>query len=441
MRLLVVLCILLVSSFSSAGTISSVNGASNFIPASSGSTPTILAGMAGNGAACPGTGATCNTCDPAIMSGTSCTSPFCACNPARPDNAGTLSITLAGSGTVSGNVALSVGNGTTRSVVTVSSTSTTSASWRWSDVCGKIDTSIVDCNSITSNWQLNGTVFNDADIDGVADSGENQAELIIKFIAASEDYSVHGTTYTDGISGFYPYPGDEKIYLKDLETADNFPTLTYGSKVANIRVWRSSTALSQAIVESSDPRDVSVDSNGGTGSNIVSGLENDVPYVFRIAMVDEAGNIVQQYPGDVAASNPECETSPFTGCPWAATPEQVLGLLTDDFNCFIATAAYGSALEPKLSVFRDFRQKFLLQNRIGRQLIYWYYNFGPKAARYIHDKPALRALARLGLWPAYLFSASALHFGMIKTLMLGLMLFATGSFIVRFLMGKIFVRS
>ncbi|MGE3760244.1 MAG: hypothetical protein AB7H97_20935, partial [Pseudobdellovibrionaceae bacterium] len=39
------------------------------------------------------------------------------------------------------------------------------------------------------------------------------------------------------------------------------------------------------------------------------------------------------------------------------------------------------------------------------------YHYGPYIARYIHDKPLMRAGARILLWPAYGFSRIALSFG------------------------------
>jgi hypothetical protein len=273
-----------------------------------------------------------------------------------------------------------------------------------------------------------GKIFIDKDNSGTFTTGEETTDVVFKFIKPSDDYSVYGQVYTEGIGGsqgFVPYPGDEKVYIEDIDSTTNFPALTYGSKVKFIRVFHSEAGLVGANVDSADQKDIPVDDDGTLNGNQIRSLENNKTYVFRVGLVDEAGNLVQLYPATGADATCDAGT-PFTNCPWAATPEEVLGLLTDDVNCFVATAAYGSTLEPKLKIFREFRYKVLLRHPLGRKFVTAYYKYGPIAARYIHDKPVLRAVARLGLWPLYAFSATTLKFGFVRTVVgTILLLFAT----------------
>lgn len=95
----------------------------------------------------------------------------------------------------------------------------------------------------------------------------------------------------------------------------------------------------------------------------------------------------------------------------------MLALLTKDVNCFVASAAYGSSLEPKLVSFRKFRGNVLLQRDWGRRFVRSYYKYGPFAARYIQDKPVLRAMARAALWPAYGFAELTFKIGFTKALL------------------------
>jgi len=446
MRVLVLIFSAIVSIPSLAGTVSAVNGASGFTPASTGVTATVFAGMAGT---CPGgsTGATCNTCDTATM--VCATAPLCACNTAKPNDGGTISMTLSGSGTLTGNVALQVTVGSTTSLVTATTPGTTATAFDWTNLCTKSDSTgaTATCAAVAASASVNGKLFRDANGNGTPDTNEETADVIIKFVTPGADYDVHGAVSTDGIGGtqgFVPFPGDEKIRLTEIESSDNFPNMSYGAKITGVRVWHSDVAMSQAIVGSADPRTLSVGADGSLGNSVVDGLDNDKAYVFRIALVDEASNVVQFFPGDVSATFSQCETAPFNSpalCPWTATPEQVLGLLTDDFNCFIATAAYGSALEPKLKVFREFRFKTLLRKPWGKKFVYWYYKFGPQAARYIHDKPVLRAAARAGLYPFYLFAASANAFGFVKTLIVSLSLIAACTATFVFGLRRVFARA
>jgi hypothetical protein len=67
--------------------------------------------------------------------------------------------------------------------------------------------------------------------------------------------------------------------------------------------------------------------------------------------------------------------------------------------CFVATAAYGSALAPRVAVLRRFRDRHLMTNALGRAFVRAYYALGPYAADVIRDEPALRAATRTALRP------------------------------------------
>ncbi|HXE72308.1 MAG TPA: S8 family serine peptidase [Candidatus Nitrosotenuis sp.] len=82
-------------------------------------------------------------------------------------------------------------------------------------------------------------------------------------------------------------------------------------------------------------------------------------------------------------------------------------------GCFVATAAYGSYLDPHVAVLRGFRDRWLLSNGPGRALVDLYYHLSPPVARLIARHEALRLGARLALTPvvyalAYPLPAAAL---------------------------------
>jgi hypothetical protein len=68
-------------------------------------------------------------------------------------------------------------------------------------------------------------------------------------------------------------------------------------------------------------------------------------------------------------------------------------------GCFIATAAYGSYLHPKVMVLRQFRDRVLLPNRPGRLLVAAYYRLSPPLAAIIARHEALRKVSRWLLAP------------------------------------------
>ena len=68
-------------------------------------------------------------------------------------------------------------------------------------------------------------------------------------------------------------------------------------------------------------------------------------------------------------------------------------------SCFIATAAYGSYLDPHVAVLRAFRDDYLLKTRAGRAFVGLYYRFSPPVARVIAKHDALRMITRWLLTP------------------------------------------
>lgn len=68
-------------------------------------------------------------------------------------------------------------------------------------------------------------------------------------------------------------------------------------------------------------------------------------------------------------------------------------------GCFIATAAYGSYMEPEVKVLRRFRDRWLLTNRPGQWFVTLYYRYSPPAAEFIAKHDKLRLVARTALAP------------------------------------------
>ena len=85
-------------------------------------------------------------------------------------------------------------------------------------------------------------------------------------------------------------------------------------------------------------------------------------------------------------------------------------------GCFIASSAYGSYMEPHVVILRDFRDRFLLTNIMGKVFVGLYYTYSPSVADFIANHDTLRALVRWSLLPVVGMSWMALNIGSISTL-------------------------
>lgn len=231
------------------------------------------------------------------------------------------------------------------------------------------------------------------------------------------------------LTSYTVYPGDEKVYVENA-TIIGYAEGSKSTAVTGVQVFIGTGSFNNAYFQNDgtgtgdayDPSVLAVDAAGI--DQVVDGLENNEVYHFRTASIDEAGNIYaymdNAYLKDTAHAN-ACTDPATTGgingdpnnlCQFAGKPSRVLGLLTEDMNCFVATAAYGSSLDPHIDTFRDFRFKVLLRSELGRKLNYAYYNYGPKMARFIKDREWAQTLSRAVLWPAWGFASLSLYFQM-----------------------------
>ena len=87
-------------------------------------------------------------------------------------------------------------------------------------------------------------------------------------------------------------------------------------------------------------------------------------------------------------------------------------------GCFIATAAYGSPMQPYVMILREFRDRFLLNNSVGKAFIDFYYKYSPPIADFIAQHANVRSIVRISLLPVVGMSWVALKFGVMPAMAL-----------------------
>lgn len=127
-----------------------------------------------------------------------------------------------------------------------------------------------------------------------------------------------------------------------------------------------------------------------------TGIRNREPQEFTAAVA--AGSTDPDFePGQESASLSYVK-APYGNCP-EFVDEDTLFDTGGDGMCFIATAAFGSSMHPKVRELRRFRDRVLLTSPRGRALVGLYYRASPPLAAYIAERPRMRAVVRGMLAP------------------------------------------
>lgn len=132
----------------------------------------------------------------------------------------------------------------------------------------------------------------------------------------------------------------------------------------------------------------SVDVAASTRATISSLIEG-VTYYMAVTAYDTSGN-QSGYSNEIVYTVPD-----------GAVPEPSTGSSGGGGGggCFIATAAFGSAMAPEVERLREFRDSCLLTNGPGRAFVDFYYRVSPPVADFISGSEELRQIARGLLWP------------------------------------------
>ena len=120
--------------------------------------------------------------------------------------------------------------------------------------------------------------------------------------------------------------------------------------------------------------DESVDVGNWT-SVTIEGLEEDVTYYFSVTAYSVYGE-ESEYSNEVCNNSAICDTASSSG--------------GGGGGCFIDTAAYGFRMAEEARILRNFREKLLLTNPLGRACVRCYYKVSPPLADFLFRHETLR---------------------------------------------------
>lgn len=407
--------------------------------------PTVYGGIVGDpnagGCATPSTTSTCNNC--VYQPGTDL-----ACNKTRVHDTLIMRIEFTVTAEVTGTLhfGYSVSGGNTVAFASTDYTGTTGTLSKgstgfievpWEVLCD-VATGLGNCSVAD---EVNPAVLYVNVENNTTPTWSNAANINLQVIG--EDDSITLDTHiidcasgngTDGICSFEASPGDEKVYIDNLSLDNGCSGFT------KARVFFSAAGFADATY-GGDSVDLDLDTNcAPKGEWFTEGLVNETPYFFRISVVDIAGNNMKltDIPGGASSSLAACTVNVAPvgfadddACTTIATPGLVNGLLPEDLNCFIATAAYGAHYDAKLKILRQFRNTFLQTTAWGREFIHFYYKHGPVGAKFIAQHETLRQITRVALLPVVGFAWMSMHYGVSGTMIILLTLIVLTIFGVR----------
>jgi hypothetical protein len=181
------------------------------------------------------------------------------------------------------------------------------------------------------------------------------------------------------------------------------------------------SATSYEVYSGTTPGGSLVKSGVKTTETTLEGLTNGTTYYVSVKAVSQPtlfAIVNTLYGADVAATTKLSEpsgqntgeygTAQFSAISSEveAAPQLVVGfpLLEDTGGCFIATAAYGSALAPQVEVLRTWRDRYLSTHAPGRAFVAAYRVVSPPIADRLRQSEGLRSLVRILLLPVVGFA-------------------------------------
>jgi len=157
---------------------------------------------------------------------------------------------------------------------------------------------------------------------------------------------------------------------------------------------------------------------GGTTDPVPGTSDHDALTDVSVTAVPSTGYNFSGWSGDasgtdltitITMNSDKSITASFTVIPTEDGDEEEDG--EKKGGCFIATAAYDSPEHSYVRILRDFRDRYLKTNKLGRMFVDLYYEYSPFVANIIGKHKALKVAVRISLRPLVSLSYTMLHFG------------------------------
>ncbi|MBI2399591.1 MAG: PKD domain-containing protein [Deltaproteobacteria bacterium] len=286
----------------------------------------------------------------------------------------------------SGNTAVSAGSTfTTSNLAPVVSSFTVSPATGMAPLLVQFSASMTDSDGSITGYEW------DFDGDGVYEYSSVSS-------SATHTYQVAGT-YSARVrardnGGAYAVSNPESV---TVSTAVNKPPIIV-SILGTVSQNGSSTSVT-FNVSASDPNGVIVKFEWDfDGNGTIDATTTSAPAQYTYTAPGEYTPVVKvtDNQGATATSMTTVDVTEASVTPDAAVGGASSGSVG---GCFIATAAFGSYLEPEVMVLRSFRDNVLLTNPIGASFVDLYYRVSPPVADFIARHETLKVATRYSLTP------------------------------------------
>ncbi|NLX05006.1 MAG: hypothetical protein GXY33_07670 [Phycisphaerae bacterium] len=186
---------------------------------------------------------------------------------------------------------------------------------------------------------------------------------------------------------------------------------TGSSPTVQLRILADSTVKAVFAESNATIYDLTTSIAGGLGTLMPQSGRYPAGAIVQLTATPAPGFVISQWTGTdddtstattnrvVMNGNREVTVEFIAAAPPSGDPNTPLPLPT---GCFIATAAFGTPLEPQVRVLSDFRDRWLMTNPPGRWFVRSYYRLSPPIATVIAADPTLRSVVRAGLVPLVL---------------------------------------